>query len=71
MIGTIFTTPESKKTYTVIEEHPMFKDTWRCYPAEKEPPYKPNLIDCFSTEFIERSVRIWEDENIYPEFWIF
>lgn len=64
MTGKTFTTPNSKKAYIVIEEHKMFKDTWRCYPAEKEPPYKPNLIDCFSTEFIERAMEVpptWEE----------
>ena len=56
MIGTVFTTPESKKTYVVIEKHHMFEDTWRCYLADKPQPYKPNLIDCFSTEFINRAI---------------
>ena len=54
MIGTKFTTPNSNKTYVVIEAHHMFDDTWRCYPADKEPPYKPTLIDCFSTDFINK-----------------
>jgi len=53
MIGITFTTPQSHKRYVVIEAHSMFDATWKCYPADKEPPYKPNLIDCFSTEFIE------------------
>ena len=56
MIGTIFTTPESKKTYVVIEAHHMFDDVWKCYPFGKEQPYKPNLIDCFSTEFINNNI---------------
>ena len=54
MIGIIFTTPNSKKTYIVIEAHHIFNDAWKCYPAEKEPPYKPTLIDCFSTDFINK-----------------
>ena len=57
MIGTIFTTTESKKTYVVIEAHHMFEGTWKCYPADKEPPYKPNLIDCFSIEFINKCIK--------------
>ena len=57
MIGTKFTTPQSGKTYVVIEQHRMFNDTWKCYPADKEQPYKPNLIDCFSTEFIEQAIK--------------
>lgn len=57
MIGTIFTTPDSKKSYKVISSHKMFEDVWLCYPAEKEEPYKPNLIDCFSTEFILKSIQ--------------
>lgn len=65
MVGKTFTTPNSKKGYRVIEEHHMFKDTWRCYPIEKEgPPYKENLIDCFSTEFIKKAMEVpttWEE----------
>lgn len=54
MIGVKFTTTESKKAYVVIEAHHMFNDVWKCYPVEKQPPYKPNLIDCFSTDFINK-----------------
>lgn len=55
MIGTIFTTPNSKKSYKVIGAHNMFEEVWLCYPAEKDEPYKINLIDCFTTEFIIKS----------------
>lgn len=60
MIGTVFTTPESKKTYKVIDGHRLFGGTWKCYPIERvetDNPLKQNLIDCFSTDFIEKSLR--------------
>ena len=60
MIGTKFTTPQSKKDYVVIGHHHMFKEVWKCYPAEKEPPYKSNLIECFTEDFIQKAL---EDEN--------
>lgn len=63
MIGVKFTTTESKKEYVVIEAHHMFKDTWRCYPADKQPPYKPNLIDCFSIEFINKCLNRFNYDN--------
>jgi hypothetical protein len=52
MIGIVFITPNSKKSYRVISEHDLFKGVWHCYPADKDQPYKPGLIDCFTTEFI-------------------
>lgn len=53
-IGVTFTTKDSQKDYIIIEKHKDFDDVWRCYPKDKEPPYKPNLIDCFSIDFIEK-----------------
>lgn len=61
MIGKAFTTPQSKKDYKVIEKHPRFNGVWRCYPLEKEAPYKQTFIDCFSTEFIEKNLK--QDNN--------
>lgn len=52
MTGTVFKTPNSKKTYKIIGPHKMFEEVWLCYPADKDEPHKPNLIECFSTEFI-------------------
>ena len=52
-IGIVFTTLHSGKEYRIIEKHRIFEDVWRCYPAEKDPPYKQSLIDCFGTEFIK------------------
>jgi hypothetical protein len=63
MIGTKFTTLESKKEYRVIEKHKMFEGVWRCYPANQEAPYKQPLIDCFSTDFIEDCLKQKENEN--------
>jgi hypothetical protein len=57
MIGKEFLTRDSKKAYRVIDGHHMFGGVWKCYPADKEPPYKPNLIESFSTEFIEQSLK--------------
>lgn len=58
MIEEKFTTLNSRKDYKVIEKHKDFEDVWRCYPADKELPYKESLIDCFSTEFILKSRKI-------------
>ena len=61
MIGTKFTTPNSKKDYVVIGEHHMFKNSYQCYPAEKAPPYKESLIEYFSIDFIENALKQNED----------
>ena len=69
MIGTKFTTLDSKKDYRVIERHKIFEDTWKCYPADKEAPYKQNLIDCFSTDFIEDCLKqeeLFDYDNYKP-----
>ena len=63
MIGTKFTTPQSKKEYVVIQHHHMFKEVWKCYPAEKDPPYKPNLIECFSEDFIQKALINQNESN--------
>lgn len=63
MIGILFTTLESRKDYRVIEKHKIFKDVWRCYPADKEAPYKQHLIDCFSTDFIKDCLKEKQNEN--------
>lgn len=65
MIGTKFTTLNSKKNYKVIEKHKVFADVWRCYPADKEPPYKQPLIDCFSTDFIKDSLKQELHDTVY------
>lgn len=65
MKGTKFTTYGSKKEYVVIEPHKIFKDTWRCYPADKEPPYKQPLIDCFSTDFIQDCIKHELNDTVY------
>ena len=57
MIGKVFTTTDSKKEYLVIDGHPMFGGAWRCYPTDKPKPYKQSLIECFSTEFIEKCLK--------------
>lgn len=70
MIGKTFTTPESKKTYRVIDGHTLFGGVWKCYPIEKEgPPYKEGLIDCFSTEFIMRSLDADKKAMDTPTTW--
>jgi hypothetical protein len=65
-IGIVFTTLHSKKQYKVIEKHRMFEDVWGCYPAEKEPPYKQTLVECFGTEFINECLKkqIHEDSSL-------
>lgn len=65
MIGTTFITPNSKKNYKVIEKHKIFQDVWRCYPVNQEPPYKQNLIDCFSTDFIKDALKQELDDTLY------
>ena len=65
MIGKTFTTPHSKKDYKVIEQHPRFKSVWRCYPLEKEPPYKQTFIDCFSEEFIEKNLKQEDNDTLH------
>jgi hypothetical protein len=65
MKGKKFTTYGSKKPYIVIEEHKVFKDVWRCYPANKETPYKQNLIDCFSTDFINDCIKQELHDRVY------
>lgn len=65
MIGKTFKTPHSKKDYKVIEKHHMFNGVWKCYPLEKEPPYKQTLIDCFSTEFIEKNLKQDNDDTMH------
>lgn len=60
MIGTVFTTPDSKKTYKVIDGHKLFGGVWKCYPTERvetDNPYNEGLIKTFSTDFIEKSQR--------------
>jgi len=56
MIGKQFLTRASKKAYKVIAGHHMFGGVWKCVLVDKEPPYKPNAIEVFSTEFIEQSI---------------
>ena len=63
IIGTKFTTMNSRKDYKIIEKHKIFKDVWRCYPANQEPPYKQHLIDCFSTDFIDDCLKQEIHEN--------
>lgn len=63
MIGTKFTTLHSRKEYIIVQKHRMFDDVWGCYPAEKEPPYKQNLIECFGTEFINECLKKEINEN--------
>jgi len=62
-LGLKFTTLNSRKDYKIIEKHKMFEDVWRCYPAEKEGPYKQNLIECFSTDFINECLKQEIHEN--------
>jgi hypothetical protein len=56
MTGIIFTTTHSNKKYVILEPHHMFEDIWKCYPADKPPPHKATLIDCFSTDFITECI---------------
>jgi hypothetical protein len=57
-IGDAFVTKDSHKAYKVIDKHHMFEGVWKCYPADKEPPYKDNLVDCFAGEFIEQCIQL-------------
>ena len=58
MIGSKFTAQVgTDHEWFVFKPHGLFPDVWYCYPIkryEKEPVYKENFIQCFSTEFINK-----------------
>jgi hypothetical protein len=65
MTGQKFTAQPSGKEYLIIEKHKVFNDVYRCVPTYKlvGPPYKGNLIQCFSTDFIEECLNQQDDNT--------